>query len=159
MKHNTGFTMIELMIVVSLIAIVAAIAVPSMSGIIKSHQLTTQANAFITAMQLARSEAIKRGTAINITATDGSVSTNEWGQGWSVATTGGTVLQSFAALPASHTLNSTADRTAYQYLSTGMLAASNADSLQLCDDRTGESGRQISILQTGRISVANFTCP
>lgn len=158
MNKNTGFTIIELMITLALMGIFMTLAVPSMGSIIKNNRLSTQANEFVTALQLARSEAIKRATAINVTATDASATDNEWGKGWSVATTGGTTLQTFAALPPANTLNSTANRSSYQYLQTGMLAAGNTDTLVLCDDRTGETGRQITITATGRISVADLTC-
>lgn len=156
MKKNTGFTIIELMIVVALMAIFLSLAAPSMSNIIKNNHLATQANAFVTAMQLARSEAIKRGAGVAVTATDSSVASNEWGRGWSVSASG-TTLQTFEALPPANTLNSVANRTSFQYQSTGLI--DNADTLQLCDDRTGETGRQITITATGRVSVADYTCP
>lgn len=151
MKKNPGFTLIELMIGLALLSILMVMAIPSMTDIIKNNRLTTQANEFITAMHLARSEAIKRGTAIDINATGGA-----WNNGWTVETTGGTVIRTFDALPAASNLTSTGGFTTFQYQSTGLI--DNADTLQLCDDRTGETGRQISITSTGRVSISDTAC-
>lgn len=151
MKKNTGFTLIELMVGIALMGILIAMAVPSMSNIIKNNRLATQANEFITAFHLARSEAIKRGTAIDINASGG-----DWNNGWTVETTGGDVIRTFDALPAASSLTSTGGLDTFQYQSTGLI--DNADTLQLCDDRTGETGREISITSTGRVSVADFAC-
>lgn len=56
-----GFTLIELVITVSIAAIVLAAAIPSFREIIQNNRITAQANELVTAFNLARSEAIKRG--------------------------------------------------------------------------------------------------
>lgn len=54
-----GFTMVELIITVSVAAVLLAIAVPSFRNIILSNKLTTTANEVIAAINVARMEAIK----------------------------------------------------------------------------------------------------
>lgn len=153
MKRNNGFTLVELMITLVVAAILAAIAVPNFSTFINNNRLTTQANAFITAMNLARGEAIKRAAAVDVTANGG-----DWSTGWTVTlNSDGSTLREFAALQGNSTLTSTGSNGTFQYQANG--TASATDTLQLCDDRTGETGRQITLGRTGRVSVTNYTCP
>lgn len=153
MKQNNGFSLVELMVTLLVAAFLAAVTIPNFSSFIKNNRLTTQANAFITAMNLARGEAIKRAAAINVTATGG-----DWGAGWTVTLNAdGSTLREFPALQGNSTLVSTGSIGAFQYQPNG--TADATDTLQLCDDRTGETGRQITLSRTGRVSVADITCP
>ncbi len=106
-------------------------------------------------MNLARSEAIKRGANIDVTASNPSAS-NEWGGGWTVAVNGGATIKVFAAFEGSSVLNSTNNIDTFQYQPTGR--ASVTDTYNLCDGRSGETGRQISLSTTGRVSVGNYDC-
>lgn len=152
-----GFTVVELMATIVIAGILATIAVPSLRNMTLSNRMTTQANDFVTAMMLARSEAIKRHTTIDVLATNGSDTNNEWGKGWHVDTAGGSTLRKFQALDNSAALNSNSDNVKFQYLASGR--ASPVDTLYLCDDRKGESGRKITVAATGHVNVTKFTCP
>lgn len=55
-----GFTLIELMVVVAVMAIVLALAIPSFQSIINANRLASGANEMIAALQTARMEAIRR---------------------------------------------------------------------------------------------------
>ncbi|HQS02358.1 MAG: hypothetical protein B7Y07_08470 [Halothiobacillus sp. 24-54-40] len=72
-KRAQGFTIIELMITLTVAAILLAIAIPSFNYLTVSSKLTTTANDLVTAIGVARSEAIKRNAVVNLNA-DGSVS-------------------------------------------------------------------------------------
>lgn len=58
MKQARGFTLIELMVVVAVLGVLAAIAMPNMRDFIDRQRLVTQAREVANVMQLARSEAI-----------------------------------------------------------------------------------------------------
>lgn len=60
-----GFTLIELMVTIAVAAILLAVAVPSFRHLIISNRLTTAANNVVTAVTLARSEAIKRNANVD----------------------------------------------------------------------------------------------
>lgn len=152
-----GFTLVELMVTLAIAAILMTMAVPSFTEMTKNNRLTTQTNQMVTALNLARSEAINRRATINVVATDAGSASNEWGKGWSVAVNGGATLRIFQSLEGGSTLDSTSDIGTIQYLASGR--ANVTDTLTLCDDRTGETGRQISILTTGRVTTTTVACP
>ncbi|HEX4909596.1 MAG TPA: prepilin-type N-terminal cleavage/methylation domain-containing protein, partial [Permianibacter sp.] len=59
--RQSGFTATELLIGMAIIAIVAAMAVPTLGNLIESSRLTTVTNMLVEALMTARSEAVKRG--------------------------------------------------------------------------------------------------
>jgi type IV fimbrial biogenesis protein FimT len=71
MKGVKGFTLIELMVTIAVLAIIVTIAIPSFQDIIERNRVVTQANNILSAVQLARSEAVKRGETITLTANAG----------------------------------------------------------------------------------------
>jgi type IV fimbrial biogenesis protein FimT len=91
----SGYSMIELLITVVIISILAVIAVPSFQNLMARNRVATQANEFVTDLNLARSEAIKRGQRISICKSeDGVTCTTDdgWDQGWIVfINTGSTI--------------------------------------------------------------------
>jgi len=151
----SGFTMVELLVTVAVSAILLSIAVPSFTNMVQNNRLTAQANQFIITLNYARSEAIKRGATIDVIATNDTAA-NEWGGGWKVAINGGADLKVFPALDGSSTLNSPADITTFSYLANGRATVTEA--FALCDDRSGETGRQISISTTGRADTSDLAC-
>lgn len=152
MKNARGFTLIELMVTLGVLAVLVSIAAPSFNTMIQNNRMTTRANDLVTALQLARSEAIKRGTAVTVTATGGN-----WNSGWTVAT-GGTDLRVYPAAAGTITFTETGGRTTISYQSNG-IASNGPLTMNVCDSgRTGETGRQITVLLSGRVSMANFIC-
>lgn len=81
-----GFTLIELIVTVSIVTILASIAVPSFSKLIESNQLSAGTNELVSALILARSEALKRSNNVSICASTDQVSCSgaNFAEGWIV---------------------------------------------------------------------------
>lgn len=80
-EKSSGFTLIELMVTISIAGILLGIAIPSFTETITSSRLTTNANELMTALNFARSEAVKRG--VQVTVINRGAST-QWESGWDV---------------------------------------------------------------------------
>ena len=80
-RASHGFTAIELMIVVAIMAILAALAGPSFTPLIERWRVRDAAETLTATLYLARSEAIKRSGGITIDATGG------WNTGWKITHT------------------------------------------------------------------------
>jgi type IV fimbrial biogenesis protein FimT len=74
-----GFTLVELLVVVTVVAIMAAIAVPSFTQMIANARVRSAAGTLQAALLKARSEALKRNCRIELQDSAGG-----WSQGWQV---------------------------------------------------------------------------
>jgi prepilin-type N-terminal cleavage/methylation domain-containing protein len=91
---SRGFTIIELMVTLGVVAILIAVAVPSFSSMVKGNRLSTQVNMVMADIHLARSESVKRGVRVimcrsaspNITTPTCGGNTQDWSTGYLVFT-------------------------------------------------------------------------
>jgi len=72
-RRNSGFTIIELMIVVTLVAIIATLAVPSFQGLVESNRQKSTTNSVLGILNFARSEAVRRGEPVAVRGVGGSL--------------------------------------------------------------------------------------
>src|SRR5262245_28387859 len=66
MKIQRGFTLVELMYTIAVAAIVLGIGIPAFTETIRAGRMTTSVNTAVTAMHVARSEAVKRRARVTL---------------------------------------------------------------------------------------------
>lgn len=141
-----GFTLLELLTTVSIIAITLALGVPAYSQVVAANRLATGANGLIAALAYARSEAVKQGAVVLV------CKSADW-KSWTVATKNLTLReggQQGGLLQAT----GTADCIVY-----GALGESRDGPAQitLCDGKSHDA-RTISVSATGRAAISKGTC-
>lgn len=80
MRHEKGFTLLEVMLTVVVLAILVALAVPSFHNLILRSRLNAAVEDISVVIHLARSEAIMRSHEVRLTPVDA----DDWGRGLQV---------------------------------------------------------------------------
>lgn len=122
-QSTSGFTIIELMVVVSVIGVLATFALSSFQSLTQSQQAKNASFELFTSLRLARSEAIKRNSNVTLTPTDAT----NWGKGWTIASTTETI-KSQAVLKG---VNITLGPATVAYTRNGRTTATTAPSFQI----------------------------
>ena len=87
MKKNSGFTLLELMITLAIVAILLTVGVPSLRTFMQGNQLISSTNELLSALHVARSEAIKSNGRVSICESSNGTTcttTGDWKNGWIV---------------------------------------------------------------------------
>src|SRR5215470_11999907 len=86
-KRWAGFTFVELMVVITIAAMLIAIGVPSYRYVTNSNRMSAEVNALLGDMQFARSEALREGRTVSICISANGTSCSSaytWQSGWVV---------------------------------------------------------------------------
>lgn len=163
-SYSKGFSLIELLVVLTLAAILAGIAIPSFSAIIQNSRLSTQYNELLTSLSLARSEAIKRGSVITVCkSSNGSTCTGNWQDGWIVfadinadgdfdAADGDEIIIVHDAFFSGNTLSFTG--TQISYGSDALSIDSSSSTFTFCDNRGATNAKALIVNSVGRAGIA-----
>jgi prepilin-type N-terminal cleavage/methylation domain-containing protein len=89
-RRQAGFTATEILVVIGIVGILAAIAVPSMSKMLQQQSVRAASYDLNADLVYARSQAITRATSVTIT----GASTTDFNKGWTITeAAGGTTLR------------------------------------------------------------------
>ena len=96
--HERGFTMVEVLVVMTISAILLALAIPSFERLLRTNRVSSATNSMLAALDLARSEAVRRSGVVTVcrstnadapnptcsSAAAGGYADNDWASGWIV---------------------------------------------------------------------------
>lgn len=68
MTRVKGFTLVELMVIIAILAITASIAIPNFTKLIRNNQVQAKADELSSLLQYARSEAVAKRTSVTVEA-------------------------------------------------------------------------------------------
>ncbi len=149
-REGRGFSLIELMVTVAVLAVGLALAAPSLSTQIANYRLRAAAEGVINGLNYARAEAVRRNSNVSFTLDAG-------GAGWTVAQVSpATTLQARANGEAPGvTAASTTSSLAVTFTSTGLVDASGTrlSQVNLSTSVSGAETRRIDIFGGGLIRV------
>jgi type IV fimbrial biogenesis protein FimT len=162
MKYR-GFTLIELAITLTVIAVLSALAAPSFKSIIQNKRMTTQYNELLASLMLSRSEAINRAQRVtacqSTTGNSCGGTATSWHTGWVVfvdndqddVIDAGTdeIIQVHSALSGGNTL--TFARTRVSYGSDALAIAASNGTFTLCDNRGDTNSKGLVVSITGQV--------
>ena len=151
-----GFTLIELMVTLAVLARVLGIAVPSFNGMLQDSRASSVGSEHHGALQLARSEAIKRRKAVVVCRrnADGSNCENgtDWASGWLIMTDDG-VLRLWDTTQELAVVGPNAGVT---FESSGMASASSFSVKST--SCSGQQKRVISVSVSGAAALKKDAC-
>jgi type IV fimbrial biogenesis protein FimT len=170
-RAYTGFTLIELMTALTVLAVLFAMSVPSFREFTRSNRVTAAHNDLLTAFTVARSEALKRATPVTVCAsTDGATcaGVTDWAVGWIVFVDDSGVagqldatdllLQAWPGAGGNLTLRGSAEFV--QYTATGRVSPAAAASFDAyfagC---SGKKMRRLGVSPIGALTGTSQACP
>lgn len=175
-RRVVGTTLIELIVTLSIAAILLTIGVPSFQNIVATNRIASLTNELSGALQLARSEAVTRGKTVTVCKTDdvsdSAPSCNasaDWQDGWVVFVddnndgddTGETPLR--VGQPSSGNAVISGDANFVDYVkfhpngqSQGASSLGTTGTITVC---IAPNQRSITLNPIGRLSIATGTCP
>lgn len=162
-----GLTLVELLVTLAIVAVGAAIAAPSFTGMLADTRLSAQANDLLASLKYTRSEAVKRNARVTMckkasddTCVTTATATASWQGGWLVFVDGGTVgtidgadtiLRVQGPLAASTLIGDGGITNYVSYLGSGQTSASGGGTqvgtFSLCDPLASAKRKKIAVTQ------------
>lgn len=160
-----GFTLVELMVTVSVLAILGAVAMPSLTAFTASNRLSALSSDLVSSLMLARTEAARAGLPVLVLPATGGVTGNEFAKGWNLyldnnssgtQDSGDTLVRTYAALPG--TLKMQGSST-LRFSAIGYLTPAATVTFVLCPSTGLKNGVLVTVPPSGLADVTRIsTC-
>lgn len=167
-QHLRGFTLIELMVTLAIVAILAMVAVPNFTAFQRNSELTSMANNLVGGMNMARTEAMKRNTNALVAPISGT----DWAGGWRVFVdvnrdgtfnTGDILINTYPALPSYIVVTASNPQALFNgsgYSFDGNTLSNLTISIERNDVPAGQTldqTRRVKVATTGRVRSCKGT--
>lgn len=164
-KRLSGFTLIEVLVVIALLGIVTALAAPGFASLVQSNRVQAAAGELQRALYYARSEAMSRG--VNVVVTTEPEDTNGWMGALKISTAKTVVLPNAEVLRQysgglGNGVNGTgfiggAPLTSLTFQPNGSLKLSGEATIRVCATNALTQGKQFILSQGGVLTVIDYT--
>ncbi|MGB5438453.1 MAG: GspH/FimT family pseudopilin [Gammaproteobacteria bacterium] len=158
-----GFTLIELIVTMSVAIIVVTVGVPSFRDVVKNSRITAQTNEFLASVNVARSEAVKRGETMTLCPSEDGIECEEdevkktdWSLGLILLDASDTVVREWDPIAASSAF--VANSGFLQYLGTGVLPDAAVNFSLEVYKCSGHQKRTVTISRQGHATVKTTSC-
>ncbi len=149
MQRVKGFTLVELMITLAILAILMGIAVPSFQALLQRERVTATSNQLRGALLLARGEAVKQGSRVTFSTTVGGGSVT----GWRVTDMANVVVLRHTLESATIGIAATGNAGSVTYRSNGRSGTSLAPAADFLTISDGDASRKMCLSPSGRPSI------
>lgn len=172
-KRSAGFTLMELMIAIAVLAVLLSLAWPSFTTALATNRLAVASNSMIAGVNLARSEGVRSKRAGGLCpSADGAVCGNDWSAGWLVwndANQDGAkgadepAIRYFQGNPAQLSVTATAVLPVIVFDRRGRMTAPNANAqfnARAVHCAAGAAGgqRNLTITRAGQVRIQKAAC-
>ncbi len=159
--RQPGFTLIELMVTIAIAAILLTIGVPSFQGLFNRNQVATVTNDFMSALNLARSEAAKGGATTQLCMSNNQstcTGNSGWSNGWIVwadrnnngALDNGELVRVHGPITAGKTIITGGVQTSFSFNGQGTLVG-GWDTINVCTPNDLTLSNQVTIESNGHV--------
>jgi type IV fimbrial biogenesis protein FimT len=160
-RRSYGFTMIELMVTLVVLGILLGVGVPSFRLFLVNARTSAVANDITSAINLARSEAVKRAEPVTVCPSDdGADCDGAWTDGWIVRlAAGGDPLRVWREPAAGTDITQTpAANRPIDFGALGERITGDTALVMQVEGCRGQRARRLEIGPAGRVSVQRVAC-
>lgn len=173
---SQGFTLLELMTAIAILGILLAIGVPTFSNMIRGSQIAAESSDLLAALNLARSEALKRGVRVSVCALAEDLEScsdePDWSRGWilfdddfgvapGALDPSDTLLQTWEAPADGVTLSTTTPVVSFSRMARTEFPLPADLPLKIQVSKagcTGDQKREVDVDLSGRIRLTRIDC-
>jgi type IV fimbrial biogenesis protein FimT len=151
MKGYRGFTLLELMVTLAVLAVLITVGIPAFGDMVRNNRVTAQTNELVSALNIARSEAVKRGRNVQVVVTS---PVGGWSAEVSVVGAGGDPLRRVDRADSLVTVNA----ATVTFRPTGVPLAAVDFGMQPQSECSGQQRRQVAVTASGQVRTTRQTC-